>query len=253
MPTCPLQNALRRFTFVQNDHAPTASTRHPLTGTRATCGVESQPVLRNSALASSVSGSLREGPGSGFALHELTSGLLTMPVAHSETPSPPPLRTRPLLALTCLREAQRRDRHRLYGKQNARHPEWHSFRGHVPTAHTLACLRFADPVAETVARLTTGSGGLTPGRAGFAPAGRRIEVSWSHRSPPIPIDQQGLVALNALPASAARNVETRPQVRSPRSPGLECPPLPAVGPREQVHSEMTPSVPRLAAGPLRLA
>jgi len=45
------------------------------------------------------------------------------------------------------------------------------------TAHTLACLRFADPVTETVARLTTGSGGLTPGRAGFAPAGRRIEVS----------------------------------------------------------------------------
>jgi hypothetical protein len=40
------------------------------------------------------------------------------------------------------------------------------------TAHTFACLRFADPVTETVARLTTGSGGLTPGRAGFAPAGR---------------------------------------------------------------------------------
>ncbi len=75
----------------------------------------------------------------------------------------------------------------------------HSFRGHIPTAHTLACLRFASPVTETVARLTTGSGGLTPGRAGFAPAGRRIEVSWSHRSPPIPIDQQGLVALFFLP------------------------------------------------------
>jgi hypothetical protein len=37
----------------------------------------------------------------------------------------------------------------------------------------LACLRFAGLVAETVARLTTGSGGLTPGRAGFAPAGRQ--------------------------------------------------------------------------------
>jgi hypothetical protein len=44
-------------------------------------------------------------------------------------------------------------------------------------AHTLACLRFADPVAETVARLATGSGGLTPSRAGFAPAGQQIEVS----------------------------------------------------------------------------
>ena len=47
----------------------------------------------------------------------------------------------------------------------------YSFRSHLPTAHTFACLRFADRVTETVARLTTGSGGLTPGRAGFAPAG----------------------------------------------------------------------------------
>ena len=47
----------------------------------------------------------------------------------------------------------------------------HSFRGQVPTAHTLAYLRFADLVTGTVARFATGSGGLTPGRAGFAPAG----------------------------------------------------------------------------------
>jgi hypothetical protein len=40
-----------------------------------------------------------------------------------------------------------------------------------PMAHTLVCLRFADPVTEAVARLTTGSGGLTLGRTGFAPAG----------------------------------------------------------------------------------
>src|SRR5262249_24350273 len=40
-------------------------------------------------------------------------------------------------------------------------------------AHTRACLRFADPIAETVARLTTGLGGLTLSQAGFAPAGRR--------------------------------------------------------------------------------
>jgi hypothetical protein len=46
-----------------------------------------------------------------------------------------------------------------------------NFEAANPTAHTLACLRFASPVAGTVARLTTGSGGLTPGRAGFAPAG----------------------------------------------------------------------------------
>ncbi len=92
-----------------------------------------------------------------------------------------PRRIRPLLAPTSLREDPRRRRHRLRAKQNARHPESHSFRGHVLTAHTLAYLRFADLVTETVARFTTGSGGLTPGRAGFAPAGRRIEISWSHR------------------------------------------------------------------------
>ena len=41
-----------------------------------------------------------------------------------------------------------------------------------PTAHALVCLRFAGRVTAPVARLTTGSGGLTPGQAGFAPAGR---------------------------------------------------------------------------------
>ena len=41
------------------------------------------------------------------------------------------------------------------------------FEAKLTTAHTLACLRFAGLVAETVARLTTGSGGLTPGRAGL--------------------------------------------------------------------------------------
>ncbi len=42
-----------------------------------------------------------------------------------------------------------------------------SFRGQVPTAHTLVCLRFAGSVTEAVARLTTGLDGLTPGRAGL--------------------------------------------------------------------------------------
>jgi hypothetical protein len=41
-----------------------------------------------------------------------------------------------------------------------------------PTAHALACLRFAGCIAASVARLATGSGGLTPGQAGFAPARR---------------------------------------------------------------------------------
>ena len=44
-----------------------------------------------------------------------------------------------------------------------------------PMAHMLACLRFADLVSKTSARLATGSGGLTLGRAGFAPAGRQTK------------------------------------------------------------------------------
>jgi hypothetical protein len=78
-------------------------------------------------------------------------GLLGHPLHACRTrslPAAPPLRTRPLLAPTSLREDLRRGRHRLREKQNARPPEWHSFRGHVPTAHTLACLRFAGLVTE---------------------------------------------------------------------------------------------------------
>ena len=91
------------------------------------------------------------------------------------------------------KEESRRDRHRLHEKQNARYPESHSYRGHQPTARTLACLRFADPVTETVARLTTGSGGLTLGRAEFAPAGQRTKLYGVIAISPIPIDQQRLV------------------------------------------------------------
>ena len=76
----------------------------------------------------------------------------------------------------------------------------YSFRSHLPTAHTLAYLRFADLVTETVARLTTGSDGLTPSRAGFAPAGRHTKFHGVIAIPPIPIDQQSLVALNYLSA-----------------------------------------------------
>src|SRR5262245_24062061 len=42
-------------------------------------------------------------------------------------------------------------------------------------AHTLAYLRFAGPISETVARLATGAGGLTRRRTSFAPAGRRTK------------------------------------------------------------------------------
>jgi hypothetical protein len=45
-----------------------------------------------------------------------------------------------------------------------------------PMAHTLACLRFAGPISEAVARLATDLGGLTLSRAGFAPAGRQTKL-----------------------------------------------------------------------------
>ena len=64
-------------------------------------------------------------------------------------------------------------------------------------AHTLACLRFAGLVAETVARLSL------PARAGSPLAGRDLhpldDRSIFHgviAIPPIPIDQQSLVASN---------------------------------------------------------
>ena len=44
-----------------------------------------------------------------------------------------------------------------------------------PMAHTFACLRIAEAISGTGARLATGSGGLTLGRAGFAPAGRQTK------------------------------------------------------------------------------
>ena len=41
-----------------------------------------------------------------------------------------------------------------------------------PMARTFACLRIAEAISGTVARLATGPGGLTLGQAGFAPARR---------------------------------------------------------------------------------
>ncbi len=140
---------------------------------------------------------------------EIDDRLSVRPESPEERQGPPGLRGRPLPA--CRGATSRRTRlssplllfEKIYGEVAiafARNRtlgirDEYSFRGHVPTAHTLARLRFADLVTETVARLTTGSGGLTPGRAGFAPAGRRTKFHGVIASPPIPIDQQSLVAL----------------------------------------------------------
>ena len=70
--------ALRRFTFVRNGHTPTASTGRPFTGPMPISRATGGPVFRTNALASSVSGSLCQGPGLGLALL-LTSNLNAMP------------------------------------------------------------------------------------------------------------------------------------------------------------------------------
>jgi hypothetical protein len=76
-----------------------------------------------------------------------------------------------------------------------------TFRGHLPTARSLARLRFNGPVAATAARLATEPAGLGPGRAGFAPTGRRFRISRTHR--PLLPDQQCLVATHHRSSRAA--------------------------------------------------
>ena len=56
-----------------------------------------------------------------------------------------------------------------------------SFRGCIPTAHTLAYLRIAHAVTDISARLTTDLPDFSFSRAGFAPAGRLIQISRSYR------------------------------------------------------------------------
>ena len=63
-----------------------------------------------------------------------------------------------------------------------------------PMAHTFACLRIAGVISGPGARLATGSGGLTLGRAGFAPAGRQTKFPEVIVSS-LPFDPHCLVAL----------------------------------------------------------
>jgi len=75
------------------------------------------------------------------------------------------------------------------------------FRGRSPTARTFACLRIADGISATVARLAIGSGG--PPLAGRVSHPLDDKQNFMEDSrPPIPIDPQGLVALNFLSPQA---------------------------------------------------
>ena len=123
------------------------------------------------------------------------------PESTEEERGPPRCLDRPLAACRgrTLRRVQpplallREDRHRLRGSQPSRHPVCHDFVAAFPTAHSLACLRIADRVTATIARLATGWAGFALRRAGLAPAGRRTEfheliashsfrtsLAWSH-------------------------------------------------------------------------
>jgi len=84
----------------------------------------------------------------------------------------------------------------------------------IPVAERCA---YASPISlpKTVARLATGSGGLTPHRAGFAP-GYPSDRSRVGRTP-IPIDQRSLVALKSLSAMKSSRMR-RPSARGSDAP-----------------------------------
>lgn len=102
----------------------------------------------------------------------LLAALMALPCARGARPA---LRAAGfvLLAATLLLESRRPEAFRPHKALGTRNEI--VFVAACPTAHTLACLRFAAGVAAPVARLATGLSGLTPGRAGFAPAGRQTE------------------------------------------------------------------------------
>jgi len=108
----------------------------------------------------------------------------------------------------------------------------------------LVYLRFADLVTETVAKLTTGSGGLTPGRAGFAPAGQQTKFHGVIAIPPIPIDQQSLVALIDLSSAVARAIPEcleLPARAPPLAPASAEPPAPTPNTDEAFDFDQTPT------------
>ena len=82
----------------------------------------------------------------------------------------------------------------LQATQCLRHPEACFFRGYLPTAHSLACLRFAESVTVSGARLATGrAGSPLAGRVSHPLDDKQGFMGSSHT--PFPLDQPCLVAL----------------------------------------------------------
>ena len=86
----------------------------------------------------------------------------------------------------------------LQATQCLRHPEACFFRGYLPTAHSLACLRFAESVTVPGARLATGRAGSPfAGRVSHPLDDKQGFMGSSHT--PFPLDQPCLVALGLEP------------------------------------------------------
>ena len=82
----------------------------------------------------------------------------------------------------------------LQARQYLGHPETYFFRGYLPTAHSLACLRIAESVTVSGARLATGRAGSPfAGRVSHPLDDKRGFMKSSHT--PFPLDQPCLVAL----------------------------------------------------------
>jgi len=89
-------------------------------------------------------------------------------------------------------------------------------------AHTFACLRIAEAISGTGARLAYRLGRLTLSRAGFAPAGRQTKFHEGIVSS-LPFDQHCLVALNFLymgPGGSARWLGLPPDLLCRLSKGI---------------------------------
>ena len=83
----------------------------------------------------------------------------------------------------------------LQARQYLGHPETYFFRGYLPTAHSLACLRIAESVTVSGARLATGRAGSPfAGRVSHPLDDKRGFMKSSHT--PFPLDQPCLVALS---------------------------------------------------------
>ena len=123
----------------------------------------------------------------------------------------------------------------LQATQYLGHPETCSFRGYLPTAHSLACLRFAESVTVSGARLATGRAGSPfAGRVSHPLDDKQGFMKSSHT--PFPLDQPCLVALSRE-VNAMAHISAREDERGGLEAVIRLPYLPA-------HGDATGRIPR---------